>query len=95
LVIEASAARAGEAMQALRRAGSLSDLRLEGVVDRDLADGSTAVERFRLSALLRRALPAGPDAPHPALRAPSAGETATEESDPARPAERPLVRMRP
>ena len=60
LVIEASGARAGEALQALRRAGSLTDLRLEGVVDRDLEDGSTAVERFRLSARLRRPLPTGP-----------------------------------
>lgn len=53
LVIEGSGASAGEAMQALRRAGSLKDFRLEGIVERDLEDGSTAVERFRLSARLK------------------------------------------
>jgi len=53
LVIEGSGASAGEAMQALRRAGSLTDFRLEGTVERDLEDGSTSVERFRLSARLK------------------------------------------
>lgn len=53
LVIEGSGASAGEAIQALRRAGSLRDFRLEGIVERELEDGSTAVERFRLSARLK------------------------------------------
>jgi Tfp pilus assembly protein PilN len=53
LVIEGSGASAGEAMQALRRAGSLTDFRLEGIVERDLEDGSTSIERFRLSARLK------------------------------------------
>jgi Tfp pilus assembly protein PilN len=53
LVIEGSGASAGEAMQAMRRAGSLDHFRLEGIVERDLEDGSTSVERFRLSARLK------------------------------------------
>jgi Tfp pilus assembly protein PilN len=61
LVIEGSGASAGEAMQALRRAGSLRDFRLEGIVERELEDGSTAVERFRLSARLKP--PADPARP--------------------------------
>jgi len=56
LVIEASGARAGDAIQALRRAGSLTDVRLEGLVERDLEEGSTATERFRLSARLTQPL---------------------------------------
>jgi Tfp pilus assembly protein PilN len=59
LVVEGSGASAGEAMQALRRAGSLKDFRLEGMVEREMEDGSTAVERFRLSARLKPPLDAG------------------------------------
>jgi hypothetical protein len=47
--IEAAGARAGAAMQALRDAGSLSDVRLLGIVERELEDGTTAVERFTLT----------------------------------------------
>jgi hypothetical protein len=54
ITIEAEGARAGAALQALRAARSLRDARLVGVVDRELADGATAVERFRISARLSR-----------------------------------------
>jgi hypothetical protein len=57
LIVDAAGARAGAALQALRAAGTLRDVRLIGVIDRELADGATAVERFRLSA--RLAEPAG------------------------------------
>jgi Tfp pilus assembly protein PilN len=52
LIIEASGDRAGEAMQALRRAGSLDDVRMLGAVQRELDDGEISVERFRLRAVL-------------------------------------------
>ena len=57
LVIDAEGARAGTALQALRGAGSLRDARLQGAIERELADGSTTVERFRLSARLAGANP--------------------------------------
>lgn len=53
LVVEATAARAGEALQRLRRAGSLDDIRLLGTVERDLEGGATASERFRFTARLK------------------------------------------
>ncbi|HSJ23645.1 MAG TPA: PilN domain-containing protein [Longimicrobiales bacterium] len=52
LLIEGEGAAAGQALQALRSAPSLRDTRLLGVVDRELAGGTTAVERFRMSARL-------------------------------------------
>lgn len=52
VVIEAAGARAGAALQALRNANSLRDVRLDGTVERDLQDGETAVERFRVRARL-------------------------------------------
>ncbi|HWV58916.1 MAG TPA: hypothetical protein VNZ57_15790 [Longimicrobiales bacterium] len=52
LEIEAAGTRAGEALQALRGASSLTDVRLIGMVDRELDDGTTAVERFRIWARL-------------------------------------------
>ena len=58
LVIDAEGARAGTALQALRGAGSLRDARLLGAIERELADGSTSIERFRLSARLAGANPA-------------------------------------
>lgn len=48
--IEAAGARAGEALQALRAAPSLRDVRMIGLVDRELEDGAPAVERFRIAA---------------------------------------------
>jgi hypothetical protein len=48
--LEAAGAGAGEAIQLLRGAGLFEELRLEGVVERELEDGETAVERFRLRA---------------------------------------------
>lgn len=50
--IEAEATRAGAAIQALRGAESLRDVRLLGLVERELEDGETVVERFRLEARL-------------------------------------------
>jgi len=52
LVIEASGSRAGETIQALRSAPTLRDVQLRGQVERQLEDGSTAVERFTLQARL-------------------------------------------
>ena len=49
---EAAGSRAGEASQALRAAGLFRDVRLEGVVERELENGETVVERFRVSARL-------------------------------------------
>jgi len=52
IVIDGVGARAGDALQALRGAGALRDVRLLGAVDRELVDGATAAERFRISARL-------------------------------------------
>jgi Tfp pilus assembly protein PilN len=57
LVIDAEGARAGTALQALRGSGALRDARLLGAIERELADGSTTVERFRLTARLAGANP--------------------------------------
>ena len=56
--LEAAGSRAGEAIQALRAAGLFRDVRLQGVVERELENGETVVERFRVSARLAGA---GPD----------------------------------
>jgi Tfp pilus assembly protein PilN len=50
--IEAAGADAGEAIQALREAGLFEDLRLQGMVERDLEEGETVQERFSLRARL-------------------------------------------
>jgi len=50
LVADVVAGRAGAALQALRSAASLRDVRLRGVVDREMSQGSTARERFTLTA---------------------------------------------
>jgi len=63
LVVEATAARAGTALQALRKAGSLENIRLAGTVERDLEAGTTASERFRFTARLK------PPVEQPAVRA--------------------------
>jgi hypothetical protein len=52
IIVEAEGNRAGATLQALRSAASLRDARLLGGVERELSDGATAVERFRLSARL-------------------------------------------
>lgn len=52
VVVEATGASAGAALQALRQAGSLAEIRLVGTIERDLEDGATATERFRFSARL-------------------------------------------
>ncbi len=50
--LEAAGAQAGEAIQALREAGLFEEIRLQGLVERELEDGETVVERFRLWARL-------------------------------------------
>ena len=52
LELEAAGSRAGEAIQQLRASGTFTDVRLEGVVERELENGETVVERFRVSARL-------------------------------------------
>ncbi len=53
LEFEAAGERAGAAIDALRAARSLRGVRLEGLVERELEDGETVVERFRLGARVR------------------------------------------
>jgi hypothetical protein len=50
--LRAAGARAGEAIQALREAGIFQEVRLQGRVERELAEGETVMERFRLWARL-------------------------------------------
>lgn len=50
--IEAAGAEAGEAIQLLREAGLFEEVRLQGLVERELENGETVVERFRLWARL-------------------------------------------
>lgn len=50
--IEAAGDRAGEAIQILRESGLFEDVRLQGLVERELDDGETVEERFRLRARL-------------------------------------------
>jgi Tfp pilus assembly protein PilN len=63
LVIDAQGERAGAALQALRGSAVLRDARLLGAIDRELADGATSTERFRIRA--RLAAPADASAPDP------------------------------
>jgi Tfp pilus assembly protein PilN len=58
--LEAAGSRAGEAIQALREAELFDEVRLQGIVDRELENGETLVERFRLWARLAR-VPEGAD----------------------------------
>ena len=44
--LEAAGSRAGEAIQSLRASGLFEDLRLQGIVERELTDGETVSERF-------------------------------------------------
>jgi hypothetical protein len=46
--VEAAGDRAGEAIQALSEAGLFQEIRLQGLVEREMEDGETVVERFRL-----------------------------------------------
>ncbi len=50
--LEAAGSKAGEAIQALSEAGLFEEIRLQGLVERELEDGETVVERFRLWARL-------------------------------------------
>ena len=51
-VIEAEGGHAGDALEALRTATTLQDVRIEGTIQREIEDGSAAGERFTLSAVL-------------------------------------------
>lgn len=53
LEFEAAGERAGAAIDALRAARSLSGVRLEGLVERELENGETVVERFRIGMQVR------------------------------------------
>ena len=50
--LRAAGTKAGEAIQALREAGLFQEVRLQGRVERELAEGETVMERFRLWARL-------------------------------------------
>jgi hypothetical protein len=50
--IEAAGSEAGEAIRLLREAGLFQEVRLMGLVERELEEGETVVERFRLWARL-------------------------------------------
>ena len=50
--LEAAGTQAGEAIQALREAGLFQEIRLQGLVERELEEGETVVERFKLWARL-------------------------------------------
>ncbi len=50
--LEAAGSRAGEAIQVLSTARLFQEVRLQGVVERELENGETVVERFRVSARL-------------------------------------------
>jgi hypothetical protein len=54
VVLEGTGPRAGDALLALRSASTLTDVRLEGAIRRELEAGNLAEERFTLSALLRQ-----------------------------------------
>jgi hypothetical protein len=49
---EVIGAKAAQALQALRPATSLTGIRMDGVVERDLEEGTTSTERFRFTAQL-------------------------------------------
>ena len=101
LYVEAAGARAGAALQALRSASSLYDVRLDGTVLRDLEGGETVVERFRVRARLtdqeswtppaQRPVGEGASAPPAQDRSAARGEGRTEEAEAAA-AERTRVR---
>jgi len=46
--LEAAGTRAGEAIQALRESGLFQELRLQGMVERELNEGETVEERFTI-----------------------------------------------
>lgn len=50
--IEAAGGKAGEAIKVLSEAGLFEEVRLQGLVERELEEGETVVERFRLWARL-------------------------------------------
>jgi hypothetical protein len=52
VVLDAVGGRAGEALAALNSSRSLSDVRLEGTIQREIEGGTTARERFTLSGIL-------------------------------------------
>jgi len=57
--LEAAGTGAGEAIQSLRASGLFEDLRLQGIVERELADGETVAERFTVRGRLPAAREGG------------------------------------
>jgi hypothetical protein len=53
--LEAAGTRAGQAIQILRESGLFEDLRMQGIVEREMNEGETVEERFSL----RGRIPAG------------------------------------
>ena len=62
VLIQAIGARAGEAIESLRSSPSLRDVRLRGIIERELEAGATATERFTLVARLAEDEPPEPGA---------------------------------
>jgi hypothetical protein len=52
VVVEAVGGPAGEALSALRKASTFRDVRIEGLIQRDLEEGTTSREHFTLSLVL-------------------------------------------
>jgi hypothetical protein len=50
--LEAAGTQAGETIQLLRESGLFEEIRLQGLVERELDEGETVEERFRLWARL-------------------------------------------
>jgi hypothetical protein len=92
--IEATGARAGAMLQAVREVPYFRDVRLRGAVDRELSDGATASERFRLTAryvepsLPERRLPPASDD----VRLPRAEADEAAGAEPATPTATPAAR---
>jgi len=57
--IEAAGTRAGEAIQLLRESGLFQDLRLQGIVERELDQGETVEERFSVRGTIPPPRPGG------------------------------------
>jgi Tfp pilus assembly protein PilN len=84
LLVEGTSGRAGDALQAMKKAGSLTDVRITGTVERELQDGETSVERFQMRAVITpMALPR--EAVKPAMPARAIREAALTEAARRRP----------
>lgn len=73
VVIEGAGGRAGEALEALRATPLLHDVQLEGPIQRELEGGSTARERFTVSAIRASEAAGGSATPSPSNANPAPG----------------------